>query len=147
MRLTGGTLVFHFLYVYSHGTLSIAAVPPFPGLRCFKQGHNFQQWTGNNSKAPMKVNPSTLCSCIHSFIVCTRSGSQQLKVLSPGMLSSVSPLISIFAILQGEVFSPTQLWIALMMRSNGSTISGKFFNTLASGIPLQLASPFQDNIQ
>ncbi|KAI1783349.1 hypothetical protein LXA43DRAFT_903775 [Ganoderma leucocontextum] len=33
----------------------LAAVPPFPGLRCFPNGRNFQQWTGNDSKALMKV--------------------------------------------------------------------------------------------
>ncbi|KAF9787417.1 hypothetical protein BJ322DRAFT_1187539, partial [Thelephora terrestris] len=33
----------------------IALVPLFPGLRRFKQGRNFQQWTGNDSKAFMKV--------------------------------------------------------------------------------------------
>ncbi|KIM57144.1 hypothetical protein SCLCIDRAFT_131152, partial [Scleroderma citrinum Foug A] len=33
----------------------IAAVPPFPGLRHFPQGHGFKQWTGNDSKALMKV--------------------------------------------------------------------------------------------
>ncbi|VDC06117.1 unnamed protein product [Peniophora sp. CBMAI 1063] len=33
----------------------IAAVPPFPGLRRFPQGRNFKQWTGNDSKALMKV--------------------------------------------------------------------------------------------
>ena len=30
-------------------------MPPFPGLRRFKQGRNFQQWTGDDSKALMKV--------------------------------------------------------------------------------------------
>ncbi|KAI6097698.1 hypothetical protein EDD16DRAFT_1697820 [Pisolithus croceorrhizus] len=33
----------------------IAVVPPFPGLRCFSQGYGFKQWTGNDSKALMKV--------------------------------------------------------------------------------------------
>ncbi|KIM57870.1 hypothetical protein SCLCIDRAFT_80941, partial [Scleroderma citrinum Foug A] len=33
----------------------IAAAPPFPGLRHFPQGHGFKQWTGNDSKALMKV--------------------------------------------------------------------------------------------
>ncbi|KAI0682814.1 hypothetical protein C8T65DRAFT_713697 [Cerioporus squamosus] len=33
----------------------IAAVPLFPGLRRFPQGRNFMQWTGNDSKALMKV--------------------------------------------------------------------------------------------
>ncbi|KAK0196374.1 hypothetical protein F5146DRAFT_1099011 [Armillaria mellea] len=33
----------------------ITAIPPFPGLQCFPQGHRFKQWTGDNSKALMKV--------------------------------------------------------------------------------------------
>ncbi|KAF9497935.1 hypothetical protein BDN71DRAFT_1481481 [Pleurotus eryngii] len=33
----------------------IAAAPPFPGLRRFLQGRNFKQWTGDDSKALMKV--------------------------------------------------------------------------------------------
>ncbi|KAJ7080159.1 hypothetical protein B0H15DRAFT_924417 [Mycena belliarum] len=33
----------------------IAAVPAFPCLRRFKQGHRFKQWTGDDSKALMKV--------------------------------------------------------------------------------------------
>ena len=30
-------------------------VPPFPGLRRFPHGRRFKQWTGDNSKALMKV--------------------------------------------------------------------------------------------
>ncbi|KAF9473082.1 hypothetical protein BDN70DRAFT_817749, partial [Pholiota conissans] len=33
----------------------IAAAPPFPGLRRFPQGRGFKQWTGDDSKALMKV--------------------------------------------------------------------------------------------
>ncbi|KAF5350412.1 hypothetical protein D9758_012462 [Tetrapyrgos nigripes] len=33
----------------------IAAVPYFPNLRCFPQGRGFKQWTGDDSKALMKV--------------------------------------------------------------------------------------------
>ncbi|KAI6097715.1 hypothetical protein EV401DRAFT_2062149 [Pisolithus croceorrhizus] len=33
----------------------IVVVPPFPGLQHFSQGHGFKQWTGNDSKALMKV--------------------------------------------------------------------------------------------
>jgi hypothetical protein len=33
----------------------ISAVPPFPGLRHFPDGHDFKQWMGDNSKALMKV--------------------------------------------------------------------------------------------
>ncbi|KAI0821667.1 hypothetical protein BC628DRAFT_1412796 [Trametes gibbosa] len=32
----------------------LAATPPFPGLRHFKQGRDFKQWTGDDSKALMK---------------------------------------------------------------------------------------------
>ncbi|TFY79724.1 hypothetical protein EWM64_g4284 [Hericium alpestre] len=33
----------------------IAAAPAFPGLRHFLEGRNFKQWTGDDSKALMKV--------------------------------------------------------------------------------------------
>ena len=33
----------------------IAACPPFPGLRRFPEGRGFKQWTGDDSKALMKV--------------------------------------------------------------------------------------------
>ena len=33
----------------------IAAAPQFPGLQRFPEGRNFKQWTGNDSKALMKV--------------------------------------------------------------------------------------------
>ncbi|KAF8220321.1 hypothetical protein L208DRAFT_1334474, partial [Tricholoma matsutake] len=33
----------------------IAAVPSFPGLQHFPEGHGFKQWTGDDSKALMKV--------------------------------------------------------------------------------------------
>ena len=33
----------------------IAATPPFPGLRRFHDGRRFKQWTGDDSKALMKV--------------------------------------------------------------------------------------------
>ncbi len=36
-------------------SIRIAAVPHFPGLRRFPQGRGFKQWTGDDSKALMKV--------------------------------------------------------------------------------------------
>jgi hypothetical protein len=33
----------------------IAAAPPFPCLRRFPEGRDFKQWTGDDSKALMKV--------------------------------------------------------------------------------------------
>ena len=34
---------------------SISAVPPYPGLRRFPDGRDYKQWTGDDSKALMKV--------------------------------------------------------------------------------------------
>lgn len=39
----------------THLYSSIAAVPAYPGLRRFQQGRRFKQWTGDDSKALMKV--------------------------------------------------------------------------------------------
>ncbi|KAJ3511752.1 hypothetical protein NMY22_g15551 [Coprinellus aureogranulatus] len=38
----------------------LAAVPPFSGLRRFKQGRRFKQWTGDDSKALMKIYLSSI---------------------------------------------------------------------------------------
>jgi len=47
----------------------IAVVPSFPGLRRFPEGRNFKQWTGDDSKALMKV--CTIASQLHiSNFVC-----------------------------------------------------------------------------
>ena len=37
----------------------IAAAPPFSELRRFPQGRGFKQWTGDDSKALMKVHANT----------------------------------------------------------------------------------------
>ncbi|KAI0666178.1 hypothetical protein C8Q78DRAFT_1072649 [Trametes maxima] len=54
----------------------IAAASAFPGLRHFPQGRNFKQWTGNDSKAFMKVYlpaltgyvPDKMIRCIGTFL-------------------------------------------------------------------------------
>ncbi|KAG6896459.1 hypothetical protein C0992_008142 [Termitomyces sp. T32_za158] len=54
----------------------IAAVPPFPGLRRFPEGRGFKQWTGDDSKALMKVYlpaiaghvPAEMVRAIHHFL-------------------------------------------------------------------------------
>ncbi|KAH9987753.1 hypothetical protein BJV74DRAFT_491980, partial [Russula compacta] len=54
----------------------ISAVPPFPGLRRFPDGRDFQQWTGDDSKALMKVYlaaiaghlPSEMVKCVSAFL-------------------------------------------------------------------------------
>ncbi|KAH7904126.1 hypothetical protein BJ138DRAFT_1019557, partial [Hygrophoropsis aurantiaca] len=54
----------------------IAAAPPFPGLRRFHEGRNFKQWTGNDSKALMKIYlaaivghvPDDVVRCFSAFL-------------------------------------------------------------------------------
>ncbi|KAH6904373.1 hypothetical protein BKA70DRAFT_1193076 [Coprinopsis sp. MPI-PUGE-AT-0042] len=54
----------------------ISAVPVYPGLRRFKEGRNFSQWTGDDSKALMKVYlaaivgyvPDKMIQCMASFL-------------------------------------------------------------------------------
>ncbi|KAJ3793943.1 hypothetical protein GGU11DRAFT_847438 [Lentinula aff. detonsa] len=54
----------------------LAAVPAFPGLRRFPHGRRFKQWTGNDSKALMKIFlpavaeylPDEMMKCLSSFM-------------------------------------------------------------------------------
>ncbi|KAI0351062.1 hypothetical protein OH77DRAFT_1506733 [Trametes cingulata] len=54
----------------------LGSVPSFPGLRRFPQGRNFKQWTGNDSKALMKVFlpaitghvPDKMVQCLAAFL-------------------------------------------------------------------------------
>ena len=39
--------------------LRISVAPPFPGLQRFPEGRDFNQWTGDDSKALMKVSNTT----------------------------------------------------------------------------------------
>jgi hypothetical protein len=41
--------------LYISQLLRIAAAAPFAGLRRFNEGRGFKQWTGDDSKALMKV--------------------------------------------------------------------------------------------
>jgi len=60
---------------------SISAVPTFPGLRRFPDGHDFKQWTGDDSKALMKVGiVSYLSNCANPVL--NRCISQQLLAMS-----------------------------------------------------------------
>ena len=47
----------------------ISSVPGFPGLRRFPEGRKFKQWTGNDSKALMKVKTSLLLSIIANVLL------------------------------------------------------------------------------
>ena len=46
---------FYLFYFISYFMNSISGVPSFPGLRRFTDGWDFHQWTGDDSKALMKV--------------------------------------------------------------------------------------------
>ncbi len=47
----------------------MAAVAPFSGLRRFPQGRGFKQWTGDDSKALMKVRFRLPQSVVHQIQV------------------------------------------------------------------------------
>ncbi|EDR13606.1 uncharacterized protein LACBIDRAFT_322663 [Laccaria bicolor S238N-H82] len=47
---------------------SISVVPPFPGLRRFPDGRDFNQWTGDDSKALMKVHDIRLLTLLNIYI-------------------------------------------------------------------------------
>ncbi|KAH9996976.1 hypothetical protein BJV74DRAFT_794985 [Russula compacta] len=49
--------------------ISISAVPAFPGLQCFLDGHDFTQWTGDDSKVLMKVYLAAIASHVPSEVV------------------------------------------------------------------------------
>ncbi|KAF8415957.1 hypothetical protein L210DRAFT_3616358 [Boletus edulis BED1] len=49
----------------------IAAAPPFPGLRRFPDGRGFTQWTGDDSKALMKVYLPALEGHVPDNVICT----------------------------------------------------------------------------
>ena len=148
MRLTGGTLrrslPLHSPFMCQ---FRIALAPPFPGLRRFKQGRNFQQWTGDDSKALMKVCSQAVHCHNHEPIRCfyLRCGCPQLKVsfLEKSFGASTPTLTS--AISQGQTRSLGSHWIALMTLSNVSMSTGKFSNVLASGTPLRLVFHCPDN--
>jgi hypothetical protein len=48
---------------------SVSAVPAFPGLRRFPDGRDFSQWTGDDSKALMKVELLFLDAKVYQIIM------------------------------------------------------------------------------
>ncbi|KAI0339761.1 hypothetical protein BDW22DRAFT_1335609 [Trametopsis cervina] len=51
----------------------LAAVPPFPGIRRFADGRDFKQWTGDDSKALMKIYLPAIAGILPGEIVRTVS--------------------------------------------------------------------------
>ena len=124
-------------------------MPPFPGLRRFKQGRNFQQWTGNDSKALMKVCISRpIAKILISFkFLGTRFGYQLLKVLFLKVSFGASMPTSTSVTLQGQAYSPSQLWTDLMGPSGISTSIDRYFKPLVSEILPPLVFHCHSNMQ
>ena len=53
--------------------IGFAIAPPFSGLCCFPKGHGFKQWTGDDSKALMKVTYQAI-SVVSGLNMCENSG-------------------------------------------------------------------------
>ncbi|KAG1809453.1 hypothetical protein EV424DRAFT_1543029 [Suillus variegatus] len=49
----------------------LTAATPFTGLRCFPQGRGFKQWTGDDSKALMKIYLPAIEGHIATDVICT----------------------------------------------------------------------------
>ena len=77
---------------------SISLAPGFCGLWCFPQGRGFMQWTGDDSKALMKVVFMLFYSYNLTNLICNRSTYQLLKDMSPTKWSGHSRCIWTFAI-------------------------------------------------
>ena len=150
MRLTGGELSGLFQNIFHSLTPRgrIALVPPYPGLRRFKQGRNFQQWTGNDSKALMKVcSPLTITTAHLSQQLGSRCGCRRLRVLFPKMSPGASMHTSTSVTLQERAYSHSQHWIASMKLLDVSGSTGRFSNASVSVTPLQPVSHFLGNMQ
>lgn len=84
----------------------IAAAPGFPGLRRFPEGRNFKQWTGNDSKALMKVSICNVLSISRLLIYHYRCISLPSKATSLRICCVASQRIWTSAILQDDQPTP-----------------------------------------
>ncbi|KAI5822540.1 hypothetical protein K523DRAFT_421984 [Schizophyllum commune Tattone D] len=80
----------------------LAVMPPFPGLRNFKQGRRFRQWTGDDSKALMKIYlaalrgylPSEMLRCVAALLEFTYRARRD-SITTP-VLDAVSSAVQDF---------------------------------------------------
>ena len=61
---------------------SLAATPAFPGLRRFPQGRRFSQWTGDDSKALMKIYLPAIVNYVEPDVVNTIAAFLQFCYIS-----------------------------------------------------------------
>ena len=79
----------------SPNTFSIAAAPSFPGLRRFPEGRGFKQWTGDDSKALMKV-CNTLRAVPTIFMTCHPDSQVYLPAIAGHVPAQMVRAISSF---------------------------------------------------
>ena len=147
MKLTGGKIPskFWIKYTTDSALCSIAAVPPFRGLRRFHQGRKFKQWTGNDSKALMKVRLRFLFDSIMSLSsIKSRCFFQLLRAsYHPGYCGHFA-LFKNFATLFGMTLLLKKCSMTYKMRWPGFMPTGLFLRHL---VFVLMALHFQGNIQ
>ncbi|KAF5379796.1 hypothetical protein D9615_005664 [Tricholomella constricta] len=80
----------------------IAAAPPFPGVRRFPEGRGFKQWTGDDSKALMKVYLPAIAGHVPSQMVRALSTFTEFcylvrrEVLDENDLQKLDELVELF---------------------------------------------------
>jgi hypothetical protein len=85
-------MLFFILFLrLAHVFFRIAAVPGYPRLRRFKTGCNFKHWTGDNSKALMKVDDHMQHPFLHLANYSYRSFCPQSLAMFPMTWSGASP--------------------------------------------------------
>ena len=126
-------------------TTSISAVPPFPRLRWFPEGCDFHQWTGDDSKALMKVRTS---SSSQSIVLCIydddiRCIYQPLCAMCLVIWFDVSQHSWTSATLLGMIPYVPTLWIWSPMHWTAFTNTTKFSSRWASEL---MPYPCRSNI-
>ncbi|KDR82217.1 hypothetical protein GALMADRAFT_58542, partial [Galerina marginata CBS 339.88] len=127
----------------------ISAVPPFPGLRRFPDGRDFTQWTGDDSKALMKVYlaaiagyvPSAMVQCLSMFMEACYIARQ--NTISAPMLDKFKDCVDKFHELR-------EIFIALGVRSSVSlprqhALAHYYFSIQLFGSPNGLCSSITES--
>jgi hypothetical protein len=133
----------YFYFSFTDFRFSIAAVPSFPALRRFPEGRGFKQWTGDDSKALMKVvyfivlyimilTVKLRCICLLSLVMFHRAWFAR----SVGSSSSVT--------LSAVQLSLRTICVLLIMPSPASMKNARSFGMKAS---VQKGFPFPVNMQ
>jgi hypothetical protein len=105
---------------------SISLVPAYPGLRRFPDGRDFKQWTGDDSKALMKVRSAMPLLWNRSEFFIIRYTSLQLPDMSHQTWLNASQHLWSFVTLYGATPLQAMLFMKSRTNSGNSTISATF---------------------